>query len=259
MPAACFRSFSDEFFEHFREIPQLGVVGVAAVLRELHFRDVEQQTAAVTGLGREADDFQIGVDFRAVVDEFERFAVERGAFVAFEPLAVHVREHTSERVADQLVQRHFFELRERRVCVPENPVYGVFAVVKHHFDVGERNRQLVKAAVVAVQRVVRHGRRFAVEAADELLALFVQLGDQLLLAPRHVADALAVVEVHLVGDVVDGQNRHQSTAMRLEKAFSEHFFELFERNQRFVAFAARGVYLREVFVHLNVQNGADIE
>ena len=47
--------------------------------------------------------------------------------------------------------------------------------------------------------------------------------------------------------------------MRLEKAFSEHFFELFERDQRFVVFAARGVYLREVFVHLNVQNGADIK
>ena len=64
-------------------------------ITETDSADIEEDAAAVSGEGREADDFQVGVDFRGIIEDFQGLAIESGALIGAQPLGVHVREETA--------------------------------------------------------------------------------------------------------------------------------------------------------------------
>ena len=108
--------------------------------------DIEKDAAAVSGEGREADDFQVGVDFRGIIEDFQGLAIEGGALIGAQPLGVHVREATAEGGTDQGDERQLLELGQRRISVTEDPVHGVALLVEDHLDVREREGKGVKDA-----------------------------------------------------------------------------------------------------------------
>ena len=65
---------------------------------------IEQNAAAVPLEGGVADDFQIGVDLRAVGHDFQSFPVEHRLLIAPEPFGIHVRKETVEAAADEVFQ-----------------------------------------------------------------------------------------------------------------------------------------------------------
>ena len=156
------------------------------------------------------------------------------------------------------MQRRLFQPRKRGIGISKNPVNSVFVLIEHHFDIGERNRQRIEAAVLCVQLIIGHRRRFAVQRTDQPRTFFGQCGGQLLFAAGNIAEPFAVVEVYFVRNVVYRHHRYQPAAVHLEERVAQCAFQSLQRDQTLVDLTAGGVYLRHVFVHLNIQNRADI-
>ena len=109
-----------------------------------------------------------------------------------------------------------------------------------------------------MQLVIGHRQRFAVQCVNQPRALFSQCCGQLLFAAGNIAKPFAVVEVYFVRNVVYRHHRYQPAAVHLEERVAQYAFQSLQRDQTLVDLTAGGVYLRHVFVHLNIQNGADI-
>ena len=102
----------------------------------------------MSGKGREADDFQVGVDFRGVIEDFQGLAIEGGALIGAQPLGVHVREETAEGGTDHGVERQLLELGQRGISITEDSVHGVALFVEDHLDVREREGKGVKDTIM---------------------------------------------------------------------------------------------------------------
>ena len=99
------------------------VVPRCTALHRLDPSAVEQHTAAVTLKCWKADDFEFCVDFRTVVCNLQRLAIERRALIDPQPFGVHVGKDAAEGVVDELLQRQLFQLRQRPIAVAEDPVH----------------------------------------------------------------------------------------------------------------------------------------
>ena len=93
------------------------VVLRCTALHRLDRPAVKEHTAAVTLKCWKADDFQVGVDFRTVVCNLQRLAIERRALIDPQPLGVHIGEDAAEGVVNELLQRRFFQLCQCLVAI----------------------------------------------------------------------------------------------------------------------------------------------
>ena len=91
------------------------VVLRCAALHRLDPSTVKEHTAAVTLKCWKADDFQVGVDFRTVVCNLQRLAIERRALIDPQPLGVHIGKDAAKGVVDQLLQRQLFSSASARL------------------------------------------------------------------------------------------------------------------------------------------------
>ena len=66
----------------------------------LNFRPIEQDTATVSLEGGKADDFQICVDFPAVIHDLQGFTEQRCTLVEAQPFGVHIVENAAEGVVN---------------------------------------------------------------------------------------------------------------------------------------------------------------
>lgn len=66
----------------------------------LNFRPIEQDTATVPLEGGEADDFQICVDFPAVIQDLQSLTEQCCTLVEAQPFGVHIVENAAEGVVN---------------------------------------------------------------------------------------------------------------------------------------------------------------
>lgn len=93
------------------------VVLRCTALHRLDCPAVKEHTAAVSRKGWETDDFEFCVDFRTVVCNFQRLAIERRALIDPQPFGVHVGKDAAEGVVYELLQRRFFQLCQCLVAI----------------------------------------------------------------------------------------------------------------------------------------------
>ena len=103
---------------------------IGAVPGEADPGDVEQDTAAVSGKCREADDFQICVDLWAVINDFEGLPIECCTLIRTKPFGIHIAEQAAERVIQQLFQWLLFQFCQCRVSIAEDPVYSMMLLIE---------------------------------------------------------------------------------------------------------------------------------
>ena len=105
---------------------------IGGLSKKLDLRNIKQNTAAMPIEGGETNNLQIGIDIRAVVDDLQSFSKQRGAFVASQPLGIHIGKQVAKGVPDPFFQRHFFQLRQGGIAVPKYPVDGAALAVENH-------------------------------------------------------------------------------------------------------------------------------
>lgn len=158
-----------------------------------------------------------------------------------------------------MIQRRFFQLCQRLIAVAEDPVHGVLPLVQHHFNVAEGDGQVVEAPVAVV--VLGLGVRIAEggDAIQKPLPPPTQLVRQLLFPPLGEHQRFTVVEVHAVGNVVDGADGHQIVAVDLQKFVPQHRLQLFQRKAGAIPFAGGKVEFRDIVVDEHILDGADVD
>ena len=193
-----------------------------AFSHRLELRLIEQDAAAVPPEGWKADDLQIRVDLRAVIRDLQRLAEQRRALVDAQPLGVHIGEDAAEGVVEELLQRRFFQRRQRLVAVAEDPVHSGVFFVEHHLNVGKRKGRAVIAGIMPPVFLPRGGR----VAPGQLLHDLPPPGAQLLLelpfSAAGVAQRFAVYELELLPNGMDALCGHQRGAVGADKAAAEH-------------------------------------
>lgn len=111
---------------------------------------VKEHTAAVSRKGWETDDFEFCVDFRTVVCNLQRLAIECRAFIDSQPFGIHIGKNAAKGVVNQLLQRQLFQFRQRPIAVAENPVHRRMFLTEYHFNIGKGKGYMVKAGIVAM-------------------------------------------------------------------------------------------------------------
>ena len=107
---ASFKSGTDDTLPPCRSASRFALAARLFNTHRLNFRLLEEDAAAMSLEGGEADDLQIRVDLRAVIYDLQRFAEQRCALVDPQPLVVHIGENAAEGAVDELLQRGFFQL-----------------------------------------------------------------------------------------------------------------------------------------------------
>ena len=220
----------------------------------LDLRLIEQDTAAVTPEGGEADDPQIRVDLRAVICNLQCLAVQRRALVDPQPLGVHIGEDAAEGVVNELLQRRFFQPCQCLVAVAEDPVHGGAFLVEHHLNVGKRERCAVIAGIVPLVFFPRGGRVAPDQLLHDLPPSDTQLFLELPFSPAGEAQQLTVDEFDLLSDGMDTLGGHQRGAVSAEKAAAEHLRQLVYGGIGFVGLAAGNMDDRLTPYQLNIEN-----
>ena len=80
--------------------------------------------------GGKADDLQIGIDLRTVVNDLQHLMIERCTLIGTQPFGIHVAEQAAEGAAHQLFQGLFFQLCKGGIGIPEDPVHRAFFSLK---------------------------------------------------------------------------------------------------------------------------------
>lgn len=234
-------------------------VGVAADFGVFDFPKIEQDAPAVALESGETGHLQIGVDLRAIVHDLQRFAVQSGPLIQAQPFGIHVGKQAAEGAADQLLKRQLFQLRQGGVAVAEDPVHRPAFLVEHHLNVREGEGHGIKTAVMFPVRLLRFRDAVPGEAADQALLRLLKLGDDLFFLPDGVDQGLTVVEIDVVGDVVNGHGGHQTAPVNLDKSVAKSFLQLADLHPRLIYLAAGNVDLGGSFDHHDIENGADIQ
>ena len=107
--------------------------------------------------------------------------------------------------------------------------------------------------------LLRGGNTVPGEAADQALLRFLKPGDDLLLLPDGVDQGFAVVEIDVVGDVVDGHGGHQTAPVDLDKSVAQSFLQLADLHPRLIYLAAGNVDLGGLFDHQDIENGVGVQ
>ena len=235
------------------------LVGVGADFGVFDLREIEQDAPAVALEGGETGHFQIGVDLRAVVHDLQRFAVQGGSLIQTQPFGIHVRKQAAEGTADHLLQGQLFQRRQGGISVAEDPVHGAALLVEHHLNVREGEGHNVKAAVMRPVFLLRGGNTVPGEAADQALLRLLKLGDDLFFLTESVNQGFAVVEIDVVGDVVDGHSGHQTAPVDLDKSVAQSFLQLADLHPRLIYLAAGNVDLGGSFDHQDIENGVGVQ
>lgn len=111
---------------------------------------VKEHAATVLWKGWEANNLQITVNFRTVIDDFQCFAVECGVFIDAKPFSIHIGENTAEGVVDERLQWTLFQHCQCRVTIAKNLVHCGTVFVEYHLDVCKSKGHMVKHGVVTM-------------------------------------------------------------------------------------------------------------
>ena len=76
---------------------------------------------------------------------------------------------------------------------------------------------------------------------------------------QRVDQGFAVVEIDMVGDVVDGQDGHQTAPVDLEKALAQRLLQLADLHARLVYLPAGNMDLGGPFDHQDIEDRVDVQ
>ena len=209
--------------------------------------------------GGEADHLQIGVNLRAVINDFQRLSVEGRTLIAAKPLGIHVGKQAAEGTANQPVQRHFFQFCQRRIAIPENPVHCAPRFIEYHFNIRKRKGDILKAAVIAAVLLRRGRDSFRDKAANDTLLLGAPLLNYLFSLSCRVVQQFTVAQDHLTLDIVNCHHRYQTSPLHLNKAFPDDLLQLLHGNPDFIDRAAADMNFCVISCHQNIKDRADAD
>ena len=204
--------------------------------------------------GGEADHLQVGINFRAVVNDLQRLPVQGGPLIGPEPFGIHIGEEAAEGSAQELFKGQLFQLCQRGVSVTENPVNSPAPVIEHHFDVRESERQSLKAFVVLLILLQSSGQIIPGELVDEVLLQGLQLLLDCALAPMNKMQLVTIAQIHRIRNIVNGHCGYQIAAVELQKSVAQCGFQLTHGHAGRVYVPSRHMNLRVVPLHGNIKH-----
>lgn len=161
--------------------------------------------------------FQPRVDLRTVIHDLQPFPIQGGALVQTQPFGIHIGKQAAEGAADKRFQRQFFQLCQSRISIAKDPVHCPALLIKDHFDVRKCKGCGLEAVVIGPVFLLSRGGIVLSETADETFLSRPELSNDLLFLPECINQGLAVVEINMVGNVVDGSDGHQTAPVDFEK------------------------------------------
>lgn len=216
--------------------------------------DIKQNTAAVSGEGREADHLQIGINLRTVIGKLQCLPLQRSSLIAVQPFHIHVAEQAAKGAADQFIEGHLFDSCQCFISITEDPVNRMPLLIKDHFNVSESKGHMIKAPIIAVVGI-SGSRRFPVtEGADHILLQPVKLLYDLLFPALCKFQRLPVIQIYSVCNIMDDPHSHKASSVYPDKALRKLLCKLRDGNSCFVHLISQNMNLRIPSIHQNIQN-----
>ena len=157
-------------------------------------------------------------------------------------------------MANELLQRRFFDFCQSFVAIAKNPVHGSAFLIKNHLDIGKCKRRAVITAIIPLILFPCDGSVVSGQLPDDLPPSGAQLFLELSFSSGGETQRFAVDEFDFLPDGMNTFGGYQCSAVDADKAAAKYLRQFIYGGIGFVGFVSGNMDDRSAPHQLNIED-----